>query len=80
MPSSRTVGRISVSMPRLISEYSICRAAMGWTACARRIVCAPISDRPMWRTYPAWTISAMAPTVSSIGTRGSSRAGWYRST
>ena len=80
MPSSRTAGRISASMPRLISEYSICRAAIGWTACARRMVSAPISDRPMWRTYPARTISAMAPTVSSIGTRGSSRAGWYRST
>ena len=47
MPSSRTVGRISASMPRLISEYSICRAAIGWTACARRMVCAPTSDRPM---------------------------------
>jgi len=67
-------------MPRLISEYSICSAAIGWTACARRMVSAPISDSPMWRTYPALTISAMAPTVSSIGTCGSSLAGWYRST
>ena len=32
------------------SEYSICRSAIGWTACARRIVSAPISDRPIWRT------------------------------
>ena len=47
MPSSRTTGRICASMPRLISEYSICSAAIGWTACARRIVSAPISDRPM---------------------------------
>jgi hypothetical protein len=30
-PSSRTVGRISASIPRLISEYSICRAAIGCT-------------------------------------------------
>ena len=80
MPSSRTAGRISASMPRLISEYSICSAAIGCTACARRMVSAPTSDRPMCRTYPAWTISAMAPTVSSIGTCGSSLAGWYRST
>ncbi len=36
MPSSRQVGRISSSMPREISEYSICRSAIGWTACARR--------------------------------------------
>ncbi len=32
------------------------------------------------RLDPAVIISATAPTVSSIGTRGSSRAGWYRST
>ncbi len=48
---------------------------MGWTAAALRIVSTPTSDRPMWRTKPAWTISAMAPTVSSIGTFGSRRAG-----
>ena len=33
MPSSREVGRIAASMPRLISEYSICRSAIGCTAC-----------------------------------------------
>ena len=70
MPSSRTVGRISRSMLRLISEYSICSSAIGCTAWARRMVSAPISDRPMWRTYPAFTRSAIAPTVSSIGTAG----------
>ena len=32
MPSSRHVGRISASMPREISEYSICRSAIGCTA------------------------------------------------
>ena len=33
-----------------------------------------------YRTYPAAIISATAPTVSSIVTRESSLAGWYRST
>ncbi len=80
IPSSRTTGRISASMPRLISEYSICSSRTGYTAFARRIVSGPTSDRPRYRTYPASIISAMAPTVSSIGTCGSSRAGWYRST
>ena len=46
MPSSRAAGKIAASMPRLISEYSICSALTGWTACARRIVSAPISDSP----------------------------------
>ena len=63
--------RLTILMP--------CRAAIGWTACARRTVAADISDTPMCRTYPAFTSSAIAPTVSSIGTAGSSRAGWYRS-
>ena len=30
----------------------------------------PTSDSPMCLTYPAFTMSAMAPTVSSIGTDG----------
>jgi aryl-alcohol dehydrogenase-like predicted oxidoreductase len=30
----------------LQSEYSLCNAAMGCTACARRIVCSPASDNP----------------------------------
>ena len=38
MPSSRSVGRISASTSRDHSEYSVCTAAIGWTACARRIV------------------------------------------
>ena len=70
MPSSRQTGRISASRLRVISEYSICRSATGWTACARRIVSAPASDRPRWRTWPARISSAIAPTVSSIGTAG----------
>src|SRR4030095_3137905 len=71
IPSSRQVGRISSSIPRETSEYSICRSATGWVACARRIVSGPTSDRPTWRTYPASTSSAIAPTVSSLGTAGS---------
>ena len=50
IPSSRQAGRISSSIPREMSEYSICRSLIGWTAAARRIVSAPASDRPMWRT------------------------------
>ena len=38
-------------------------------------VAASTSERPTCRTYPARISSAMAPTVSSIGTAGSSRAG-----
>lgn len=41
----------------------------------RRIVSEPASESPMCRTYPALTISEMAPAVSSIGTAGSTRAG-----
>ena len=33
-------------MPRLISEYSICSPLTGYTDWARRMVSAPISDRP----------------------------------
>jgi hypothetical protein len=35
---------------RLAIEYSICKSAIGCTACARRIVSTPTSDSPMWRT------------------------------
>ena len=58
-------------MSRLNSEYSVCRAAIGCTATARRTVSADASDSPRWRTLPAATSSAIAPTVSSIGTSGS---------
>jgi hypothetical protein len=47
IPNSRRVGRISFSMPREISDYSIYRSAMGCVACALRIVCADTSDKPM---------------------------------
>ena len=73
MPSSRTVGRISASGSRDQSEYSVCSAEIGCTACARRIVAGAASERPRKRTFPASTSSAIAPTVSSIGTDGSTR-------
>ena len=46
IPSSSSVGRISASGPRYQSEYSLWTAATGWTAWARRIVCAPASESP----------------------------------
>src|SRR5438309_1617515 len=58
-------------MSRLQSDHSLWSALIGWTACARRIVSPAASDRPRWRTLPAATSSAMAPTVSSMGTLGS---------
>jgi hypothetical protein len=60
---------------RLNSEYSISTSLIKCTALARRMVCPLTADRRMARTYPAWTSSAIAPTVSSTGTAGSSRAG-----
>ena len=73
MPSSVQVGRISPSGSRDHREYSVCTAVMGWTAWARRIVSGAASLSPMWSTLPCSTSSAMAPTVSSIGTFGSTR-------
>ena len=52
MPSSSSVGSISCSGSRHHSEYSLCSAVTGWTACARRIVCTPASDRPKCFTLP----------------------------
>ena len=40
MPSSRSVGSTSSSRSRVQSEYSLCSALIGCTACARRIVSA----------------------------------------
>jgi hypothetical protein len=67
---------ISSSGSRQNSEYSLCNAVTGCTACARRIVRAPASDRPKCRTFPASTSSLTAPATSSIGTCGSTRC-WY---
>ena len=41
---------MAASGPRLTSEYSICRSLIGCTACARRMVSGPTSDRPIART------------------------------
>ena len=73
MPSSRIVGRISSSRSLVKREYSVWRAVIGWVAWARRMLSADASDSPRWRTLPDSTSSAMAPTVSSIGTDLSTR-------
>ena len=44
------VGRIASSGSRHHSDYSLCSAVTGCTACARRIVCTPASDSPKWLT------------------------------
>ena len=58
------------------NEYSLCRAEIGCSAWALRIVVSPASDRPRKSTLPSRTRSPMAPTTSSIGTAGSTRC-WY---
>ena len=63
----------SSSGSRHHSEYSLWSAVTGWTACARRIVCTPASDRPKCFTLPSWISSFTAPATSSIGTFGSTR-------
>ena len=73
MPSSRSTGRISLSTCRVHSEYSVCSAVIGCTAWARRMVSVEASLSPRKRTLPAVTSSAIAPTVSSIGTVLSTR-------
>ena len=71
--SSSQVASSFFSTSRVHSEYSDCTAAMGWTAWARRSVSLDTSESPSARTLPARTSSAMAPTVSSTGTRASTR-------
>jgi hypothetical protein len=73
IPSSSRVGRIFSSGFRVHSEYSLWSAVTGWTACARRIVFAPASERPKCRTLPSWMSSLTVPATSSIGTFGSTR-------
>ena len=73
MPSSSSVGRIPASGSRHHSEYSLCSAVTGCTAWARRIVCAPASERPKCLTLPCRIRSLTAPATSSIGTFGSTR-------
>jgi hypothetical protein len=73
IPSSSSVGRISVSGVRHQSEYSLWSAVTGCTACARRIVSAPASESPKCLTFPCWIRSRTVPATSSIGTFGSTR-------
>ena len=49
---------ISASRLRSHSEYSLCSADTGCTACARRMLATPASDRPKNRTLPCATSSA----------------------
>src|SRR2546429_9932277 len=51
MPSSSNVGNTSASGFLHHSEYSLCSAVTGWTACARRIVCTPASESPRCLTF-----------------------------
>jgi len=53
IPSSSRTGITSLSGSLHHSEYSLWSAVTGWTACARRIVCAPASERPKCLTLPA---------------------------
>ena len=53
IPSSSSVGSTSVSGSLHQSEYSLCTAVTGWTACARRMVFAPASERPKCLTLPS---------------------------
>ncbi|KAG1530533.1 hypothetical protein G6F50_017253 [Rhizopus delemar] len=73
MPSSCRVGSSSRSGSRHHSEYSLCTAVTGCTACARRTVAALASDRPKWPTLPSAIRARTVPATSSIGTFGSTR-------
>ena len=61
MPSSSSAGITSFSGSLHHSEYSLCNAVTGWTACARRIVCTPASDSPKCFTLPSRIRSLTAP-------------------
>jgi hypothetical protein len=60
------MGRISRSGSRQNREYSLCSAATGWTALARRIVCTPASERPKCFTLPSWISSFTALGVYAV--------------
>ena len=68
----RGVGRIPLHIARPQRD-SLCKAAIGCTAAARRIVAAEASDKPRGKHLPASTRRPIAPTVSSIGTVRSTR-------
>jgi hypothetical protein len=65
MPSSSMVGMISFSCCLVHNEYSLCKAATGRIACARRIVAAPASDNPKCFTLPDTIKSFTVPATSS---------------
>ena len=70
MPSSSQRSSTPSSRLRSNSEYSLWSDAIGAVAAARRMSDGSASERPMKRTLPASTSSAIAPTVSSIGSVG----------
>ncbi len=73
MPSSLQASSTAISASRVHSEYSLCSAVIGWTACALRSVEAETSEMPMVLTLPSFTRSDSAPMLSSTGTRLSQR-------
>ena len=79
VPSSWQASSNPSSGLRLQSEYSFCTALTGCTALARRSVAAETSESPIARTCPEATMSAIAPMLSSIGTRLSQRCRYQRS-
>lgn len=79
MPNSRAMGKISRSINRVAREYSISNADTGCMAWALRSCSALTSESPRYFTFPSLIKSAIAPTVSSKGTLGSTLAGCYKS-
>jgi len=71
----KTIRRAHAVQPvaALQSEYSLCRAARGSTACARLMDCGPASESPKCLTLPSVIRSLTVPATSSIGTFGSTR-------
>src|SRR6202140_78144 len=69
MPSSRKSGMMRGSRLRSHREYSLCSTEMECTACARRIVFSPASDRPRKRTLPPRPSRATPPPPTATGTR-----------
>jgi hypothetical protein len=55
-------GTTSSSISRDQRDHSICRAVMGWTACARLIVFTLASERPIYLTFPSSTSFFISPT------------------
>ena len=72
-PTAASAGTTECSTSRLHTDHSDWTAAIGCTAAARRSSSAVTSLNPRWFTIPCCTSSTMAPTVSSMGTVGSTR-------